>query len=280
MTNRWDIDRLLLNPKVAVQELNDNEPRIADLLEANNRYQQEARDARAALKVAETQAREMARVALANGEALLKAEAKVKESHRLHVQVFDDRAIEIRARQKAEADRKSEQLVREAAERMFEAAADKADGLQADLAKAVSLIQWAHDTLYEINPSNYDHNEVCKLNDASVEVIIALAAALGKTHGKTAEWWADYMAKHLTPPPLEWPIDAPQMDRVIEAISDVLIDADVDYPAGREAGHRIEFDDAAMRAAIMRAVATPAPSTPTPQAVEPFCPLDAEPSDA
>lgn len=35
-------------------------------------------------------------------------------------------------------------------------------------------IDWAHDTLIEINPSNYSHDDVCRLNDASVEVILGL----------------------------------------------------------------------------------------------------------
>lgn len=46
--------------------------------------------------------------------------------------------------------------------------------------EAMALIRWAHDTLYEINPSNYDHDEVCRLNDASVEVILAFAQFLGE----------------------------------------------------------------------------------------------------
>lgn len=54
----------------------------------------------------------------------------------------------------------------------------------------LELIRWAHDTLYEINPSNYDHDEVCKLNDASVEVILGLAPVLGEAHGKSSEWWS------------------------------------------------------------------------------------------
>lgn len=62
--------------------------------------------------------------------------------------------------------------------------------LRAENAKLMALIRWAHETLYEINPSNYDHGEVCKLNDASVEVILGLAPTLGETHGKSAEWWA------------------------------------------------------------------------------------------
>ena len=53
----------------------------------------------------------------------------------------------------------------------------------------VDMIRWAHDTLYEINPDNYDHDEVCKLNNASVEVILGLAPLLGEKHGKTDEWW-------------------------------------------------------------------------------------------
>lgn len=51
------------------------------------------------------------------------------------------------------------------------------------------LIRWAHETLYEINPSNYDHDDVCKVNDASVEVILGLAPTLGERHGKTEDWW-------------------------------------------------------------------------------------------
>ncbi len=37
------------------------------------------------------------------------------------------------------------------------------------------------------------------------------------------------------------------MDDAIEGINDVLTEADVDYPAGREAGHSIHFDDVAMK---------------------------------
>lgn len=36
------------------------------------------------------------------------------------------------------------------------------------------LIEWAADTLVELNPSNYDHDDVCRANNASVEVILAL----------------------------------------------------------------------------------------------------------
>lgn len=62
--------------------------------------------------------------------------------------------------------------------------------LAAENERLKELIRWAHDTLYEINPSNYDHDEVCKLNDASVEVILGLAPILGETHGKSKEWWS------------------------------------------------------------------------------------------
>lgn len=41
---------------------------------------------------------------------------------------------------------------------------------------------WAIETLHEINPSNYDHDDVCALNSASVEVILGLQKALGETH--------------------------------------------------------------------------------------------------
>lgn len=67
------------------------------------------------------------------------------------------------------------------------------------VARLRGLIRWAHDTLYEINPSNYDHDEVCKLNEASVEVILGLAVELGERHGKTDEWWSNRLA--ATPQP-------------------------------------------------------------------------------
>lgn len=56
------------------------------------------------------------------------------------------------------------------------------------------VLRWAHDTLWEINPSNYGHDDVCKLNDASVEVILGIAPLIGETHGKSAEWWQDRAA--------------------------------------------------------------------------------------
>jgi hypothetical protein len=60
----------------------------------------------------------------------------------------------------------------------------------AEIARLRDAICHAHDTLYELNPCNYDHDEVCRVNDASVEVILSLAPLLGETHGKTPEWWA------------------------------------------------------------------------------------------
>lgn len=62
--------------------------------------------------------------------------------------------------------------------------------LTAEVAQLMQAIRHAHDTLYELNPGNYDHDEVCRVNDASVEVILSLAPLLGETHGKTPEWWA------------------------------------------------------------------------------------------
>ncbi|WP_288927250.1 hypothetical protein [uncultured Maritimibacter sp.] len=57
-------------------------------------------------------------------------------------------------------------------------------------APLLELLRWVHETLWEINPSNYDHDDVCKLNAASVEVILGIAPTLGETHGKSPEWWA------------------------------------------------------------------------------------------
>lgn len=67
-------------------------------------------------------------------------------------------------------------------------------------AELEGMIRWAHDTLYEINPSNYDHDEVCRVNNASVEVILGLAPILGETHGKTAEWWAARLLNKVRQP--------------------------------------------------------------------------------
>ncbi len=69
---------------------------------------------------------------------------------------------------------------------------------EADKARLSEALRWAHDTLYEINISNYDHDEICRLNDASVEVILGLAQIIGEKHGKTDEWWAEYKKTHTS----------------------------------------------------------------------------------
>ncbi|WP_025091468.1 hypothetical protein [Brucella intermedia] len=66
--------------------------------------------------------------------------------------------------------------------------------LEAKLAAAEQAARAAHETLIEINPSNYNHDDVCQLNDASVEAIFLLADILGETHGKTKEWWDERRA--------------------------------------------------------------------------------------
>lgn len=69
-----------------------------------------------------------------------------------------------------------------------------AEAAEAEVKRLRDLLQFSHDTLWEINPSNYDHDDVCKLNDASVEVILAIAPELGETHGKSKEWWDERQA--------------------------------------------------------------------------------------
>ena len=61
--------------------------------------------------------------------------------------------------------------------------------LETQLAAARKAARSAHDTLIELSPSNYNHDDVCQMNNASVEAIFLLADVLGETHGKTAEWW-------------------------------------------------------------------------------------------
>lgn len=52
--------------------------------------------------------------------------------------------------------------------------------INTELAEVREAATWAVDTLHEINVSNYDHDDVCRLNAASVEVALGLAAALAK----------------------------------------------------------------------------------------------------
>jgi hypothetical protein len=47
------------------------------------------------------------------------------------------------------------------------------------------------------------------------------------------------------------------VDRIMEKIEDVMIDADVDYPAGREVGPRVSYDDDAIRNYISAALQAP-----------------------
>ena len=71
------------------------------------------------------------------------------------------------------------------------AARAERDAALARVETLTERIRWAHETLWELNPSNYDHDEVCKANDAAVEVILGLAPIIGETHGYSTEWWAD-----------------------------------------------------------------------------------------
>jgi predicted RNase H-like nuclease (RuvC/YqgF family) len=57
----------------------------------------------------------------------------------------------------------------------------RAEAAEAEVKRLRDLLRFSHDTLWEINPSNYDHDDVCKLNDASVEVILAIAPELGES---------------------------------------------------------------------------------------------------
>ena len=61
----------------------------------------------------------------------------------------------------------------------------RAEAAEAKLATAVEALHWAYDTLKEINLSSYNHDDVSELNDASVEVILGIAAMLAGLEGKT-----------------------------------------------------------------------------------------------
>ena len=75
-----------------------------------------------------------------------------------------------------------------------EPSSDELSRLRERVAELEGIARTAHDTLEEINPSNYDHDDVCSLNAASVEAILLLADAIGETHGKTVEWWDERRA--------------------------------------------------------------------------------------
>jgi len=64
-------------------------------------------------------------------------------------------------------------------------AADRIEELEAKLAEAVEALRFSFDTLGEINPSNYSHDDVCLLNDRSVEVILYLNSTLAELKGET-----------------------------------------------------------------------------------------------
>lgn len=55
--------------------------------------------------------------------------------------------------------------------------------------------------------------------------------------------------------PAEQSVTDETLDRLIDAINDQLIEADVDYPAGERAGHSISYDDVKMRVALTAALA-------------------------
>jgi hypothetical protein len=52
--------------------------------------------------------------------------------------------------------------------------------LAAEVERLRDILQWADDNLQEINLSNYDHENVCFLNQKSVEVILGIRAALAQ----------------------------------------------------------------------------------------------------
>lgn len=79
---------------------------------------------------------------------------------------------------------------------LFTALQAERDAWKARAEAAVVACRKAHDALWELNPNNYDHDDVCKANDGAIEAILTLAPIIGETHGKPPEWWA----ARLTPP--------------------------------------------------------------------------------
>jgi len=65
----------------------------------------------------------------------------------------------------------------------------------AEIERLSKAARKAHDGLEEINTNRYDHDDVCRLNEASVNAILTLADALGETHGYDEKWWAERRAE-------------------------------------------------------------------------------------
>jgi hypothetical protein len=63
-------------------------------------------------------------------------------------------------------------------------AADRLAELEALVEEARGSAQHAWDTLVEINVSNYGHDDVCRMNDASVEVALSMKALLARMGGE------------------------------------------------------------------------------------------------
>ena len=56
--------------------------------------------------------------------------------------------------------------------------------LKAQRDELLELLKWSDEKLGpEINPSNYDHQDVCELNANMVEVTLAIRAAIAKIEG-------------------------------------------------------------------------------------------------
>lgn len=76
---------------------------------------------------------------------------------------------------------------------------DRLAVVEAERDAAVKAARLAHDALWELNPANYNHDEVCKANDGAIEAILTLAPIIGETHGKPPEWWTARAALQSTP---------------------------------------------------------------------------------
>ncbi len=54
--------------------------------------------------------------------------------------------------------------------------------VRADLVADSGFLRWALDTLIELNPSNYDHEDACACSSAAVEVMLAIKVRLDPAH--------------------------------------------------------------------------------------------------
>lgn len=133
----WTSEKVLFNVPAVVALLADHDRRVADLLEANNRYQQEARDAR-------TEGKKLFDAMRLMGEYAVKlSEAIVAEKGRADAAEIAAASADASWRETLRKERDArlhEVRLKEAGRIKIDQWKDKADGLQSDLECALEVL--------------------------------------------------------------------------------------------------------------------------------------------